>query len=87
MITLYHRGGPAPCFKPAITVKFLPGRYEMPAENVVLLDGTMPQRGDAMICGSCGGPITPQWLYETPYPAEFRGLVFTPHERSISVSF
>jgi hypothetical protein len=63
---LFHRGGPVPCGKPSILVHALPGRYEIAADNVRLLNGQRPKRGDAMRCGSCGQPVVPQWLF--PYP-------------------
>lgn len=67
MIVLYHRGGPAPCYRPAIGLyQCQSDRYEIPADNVLKLDGTRPTRGDAMICGSCKNPIHPQWLFESP---------------------
>jgi hypothetical protein len=66
MIELYHRGGPKPCLRPAVKVRRLPDRYELAAENVVLLNGATPKRGDPMICGSCGEPLHPQWLYRRP---------------------
>lgn len=66
MLVLYHRGGPAPCGQPAIGVHALPSRYEIAADNVVLLDGSRPKRGDAMICGACRQPIVPQWLFASP---------------------
>jgi hypothetical protein len=59
---LYHIGGPNACHKPAISVIALPNRYEIAADNVVKLDGTIPLRGEAMICGSCKGQIIPAWL-------------------------
>ena len=54
MIVLYHRGGPNPCGKPALGVRLSLSTYEIAAENVVKFDGTQPQRGDPIICGSCG---------------------------------
>ena len=66
MIALYHRGGPQPCGLPAIGVRQLPSRYEIAADNVVLLDGTTPKRGDGMICGACRKAIVPQWLFSSP---------------------
>lgn len=66
MILLFHRGGPVPCGGPAIGVHKLPSRYEIAADNVVKLDGKRPQRGEAMLCGSCGQPLHPQWLFASP---------------------
>lgn len=66
MIPLFHRGGPVPCGKPAIGVRCLPNRYEIAADNVLLLDGRQPVRGDPMVCGSCGNPIVAQWLFASP---------------------
>lgn len=66
MIILYHRGGPVACKGPAIGVHRLPNKHEIAADNVVLLDGTKPQRGDGMICGSCKNPVVPQWLFDSP---------------------
>jgi hypothetical protein len=62
MIPLTHFGGPVPCFKTAIYVRRMPSAHEVAADNVLLLDGTQPKRGDPMICGSCKQPIHPQWL-------------------------
>lgn len=67
MIVLYHRGGPVPCGLPAIALlKWHSNRYELPAENVLKLDGTKPVRGEAMICGACKNPLHPQWLFASP---------------------
>ena len=66
MHELYHRGGPAPCHRPALLVKALPSKYELAADNVLLLTGKAPNRGDPMLCGSCGQPIHPQWLFRAP---------------------
>lgn len=66
MILLYHRGGPVPCYKPALGVHRLPNRYEIAADNVLKLDGTKPQRGEGMVCGACGNPVVPQWLFASP---------------------
>lgn len=63
MSPLYHRGGPAPCGKPALYVHRAPNRYELAADNVMKLNGKRPSRGDALICGSCGQPIVSQWLF------------------------
>lgn len=63
MRPLFHRGGPVPCDKPAIQVSVLPGRYEIAAETVRKLNGQRPNRGDPMVCGSCGQPVIPQWLF------------------------
>lgn len=66
MKPMYHRGGPVPCNKPALLVVQEPDRYTLAADNVRLLDGTKPKRGDAMICGSCDQPIVSQWLFKSP---------------------
>ena len=66
MIPLYHRGGPVPCGQPALGVRRLPNRYELAADNVLLLDGTRPRRGDALICGACQQPLVSQWLFPAP---------------------
>lgn len=66
MPVLYHRGGPVPCHRPALVVRVMPSRYELAADNVLLLTGVAPQRGDPMLCGSCGQPLHPQWLFATP---------------------
>ena len=66
MIALYHRGGPAPCGMPALGVREMPSRYEIAADNVVRLDGTQPKRGDPLLCGACGQPLHPQWLFRAP---------------------
>lgn len=50
---LYHIGGPGACKLPALGVKRSLSAYEIAAENVVRLDGTTPQRGEAIVCGSC----------------------------------
>lgn len=63
---LFHRGGPVPCNQSAIRVRKLPNPYEIAADNVRLLDGSSPKRGDPMICGSCGQPVVPQWLFPEP---------------------
>jgi len=68
MIILWHRGGPKPCLGPALTVKVLPSKYEITADNVVKLDGIKPRPGEAMICGTCKEPIHPQWLYRRADP-------------------
>lgn len=73
MILLYHRGGPVACGNPAIGVRRLPNRYEIAADNVVLLDGSEPKRGDPMICGACRQPIVPQWLFPSPDPVVMVG--------------
>ena len=67
MIALYHRGGPVPCGMPALGVRAMPSRYEIAADNVVRLDGTQPKRGDPLLCGACGQPLHPQWLFRAPY--------------------
>ena len=66
MILMFHRGGPVACNGPAIGVRRVPGRYEIAADNVVKLDGTVPVRGEGMLCGACGQPIIPQWLFPSP---------------------
>ena len=66
MIPLYHRGGPVACGKPALMVHRTPGRYGLAADNVRLLNGTAPQRGDPMLCGSCDNPVVSQWLFASP---------------------
>lgn len=68
MIVLYHRGGPAPCGQPALGLRramSMP-RHDLPADNVVKLDGTTPVRGEAVLCGACGQPLHPQWLFTSP---------------------
>ena len=55
-----------PCGMPALGVRALPNRYELAADNVLLLDGRQPVRGDAMICGACGQPVVSQWLFAAP---------------------
>ena len=63
MIMLFHRGGPAPCGGPALgVIKPQAAYYELPADNVLKLDGAPPQRGDMMFCGTCKEPIHPQFL-------------------------
>jgi len=57
MIVLYHRGGLSPCNKPALGVKASLSTYEIAAQNVVKFDGTQPQRGDPIVCGSCGAIV------------------------------
>lgn len=74
MQTLFHRGGPTPCERPAIRVAALPGRYEIAADNAQLLDGRRPSRGDPMVCGSCGQPVVPQWLF----PSAEGSLILLP---------
>lgn len=72
MIVLYHRSGSEkrpPCGMPALGLREEPDhncfgvqthRYDgPPAELVLKLDGTKPQRGEPMFCGSCGKPIYP----------------------------
>jgi len=65
MITLFHRGGPVPCHEPAIRVVSRPNPYEIAADNVVLLNGARPKRGDPMLCGTCKQPVIPQWLFDS----------------------
>lgn len=67
MKPMFHYGGPFPCNKPAFNVLAMPGRYEVAADNVVLLNGSRPKRGDAMLCGSCHRPVVPQWLLPSDY--------------------
>ncbi len=71
MILLYHSGGPLgthlnpkPCFGPALgVVRKVPlTREAFPADNVLKFDGTHPQRGETVICGTCGRPIHVSWL-------------------------
>lgn len=63
MILLFHRGGPAPCGGPALSViRAQASYYDLPADNVLKLDGKPPQRGEMMACGTCGEPIHPQFL-------------------------
>ena len=63
MIVLFHKGGPSPCGGPALgVIKPQAAYYELPADNVLKLDGTPPQRGDMMFCGTCKEPIHPQFL-------------------------
>ena len=63
MIVLFHKGGPAPCGGPALgVIKPQVAYYELPADNVLKLDGTPPKRGDLMFCGTCNEPIHPQFL-------------------------
>ena len=63
MILLFHRGGPAPCGGPALSViRAQASYYDLPADNVRKLDGKPPQRGEMVTCGTCGEPIHPQFL-------------------------
>jgi hypothetical protein len=66
MIPLYHRGGPAPCGNAALWVRALQNPYELSADNVTLVDGRTPRRGDALICGTCNQPLISQWLFTSP---------------------
>ena len=66
MQPLFHRGGPFPCGDVAIFVHAMPNAYEITADNVRLLNGVIPKRGDPMLCGSCGKPVVPMWLYPSP---------------------
>lgn len=70
MILLYHRGGPKPCDMPALAVKrgMRFPRHDIPADNAVKLDGKSPHRGEALVCGACGQPLHPQWLFPSPDP-------------------
>jgi hypothetical protein len=38
------------------------------ADNVVLLSGARPQRGEAIVCGSCGATVHPALLSYWPLP-------------------
>lgn len=63
MIVLWHRGGPQPCNGPAVGLRRpQAARYEIEAGNALKLDGTPPQRGEPMLCGTCGSGVHPQWL-------------------------
>lgn len=63
MIPLFHRGGIKPCNGVALMlVREQASRYDIPADNVVLIDGSKPQRGDYIFCGSCAQPISLQFL-------------------------
>jgi hypothetical protein len=63
MIPLYHGGGPLPCQGVALMLlKDQASRYDIPADNVVLIDGSKPKRGDYIFCGSCGQPLSLQFL-------------------------
>jgi hypothetical protein len=64
MIAMIHYGGPVPCKKVAFYVRRRPNPYELAADNVVLVDGSIPRRRDPIMCGSCRLPIVPQWLAE-----------------------
>lgn len=67
MIIMYHRGGPVPCYRPALALrKRQTSRHELPADNVLKLDGQPPVRGEAVMCGSCGEPVVAQWLFDSP---------------------
>ena len=80
MILLFHVGAfsedsqrrqgmqcPKPCMGPAIGVKRKHPLNEMPHENVLKLDGTVPQRGESVICGTCGHAVHLSWLsYQLP---------------------
>jgi len=74
MILLYHTGGhlgvggTPPCGGPALGVRRRhPLRDgDFPADNVRKLDGTTPQRGEFVICGTCGRPINLTWLSYRP---------------------
>lgn len=57
MIILWHQGGPTACGMPALGVRRMPSKQELVADNVVLLSGKRPTRGDAIVCGSCHGLI------------------------------
>lgn len=69
MILLYHvdgefRNGSRPCGGPALGLKHWHrlDAADFPAENVLKLDGTSPQRGEYVICGTCRQPIHVSWL-------------------------
>jgi hypothetical protein len=63
MIPLFHRGGPTPCDGVAIMMlRDQDSHYEIPADNVLLIDGSAPKRGDYVHCGSCGQPLHMQFL-------------------------
>ena len=74
MILLFHVGGfindaisPKPCLGPAFGVRKRHDLREMPAENVVKLDGSKPLPGEGMICGTCRHPVHLSWLsYDRP---------------------
>ncbi len=71
MILLWHVGHDAtskePCLGPAFGVMKRHGLDEMPAENVVKLNGSKPVPGEGMICGSCHQPVRLAWLsYSQP---------------------
>ncbi len=70
MILLYHVGDPAhqrPCLGPAFGVVKRHVGHDMPAENVLKLDGTKPRPGEGMICGTCRRPVHLSWLsYQRP---------------------
>ena len=72
MIELYHLAGTSkrpPCGKIALLLTSEPGHVCFgahmrrddgpPADAVVKLDGSKPQRGEEMRCGSCGKVIYP----------------------------
>lgn len=70
MIPVYHVGShrtaPPACGGVAFSLKrSIPlSRLDCPADNVVKLDGSSPQRGEYLICGSCSAPVHPDWLSE-----------------------
>jgi len=70
---LYHVGGPSPCGQPALSVKRrhrLTTADDFPAENILKLDGTSPQRGEYVICGACRQPLHVSYLsYQAPSPS------------------
>ncbi len=61
------QGGPRPCGGPALGLR----RYhrldadDFPADNVLKLDSTSPQRGEYVVCGTCLSPIHVSWLSYT----------------------
>jgi hypothetical protein len=60
---LYHDGGPQPCKGPALgLVHARKSEHELPADNVLKLDGTSPARGEYIFCGSCKAPLYPHFL-------------------------
>ena len=63
MIVLYHAGGPVPCNGPALgLVRDMDRLHELPADNVLKLDGTKPNRGEYVFCGTCKAAIHPSFL-------------------------
>jgi hypothetical protein len=63
MIVLFHDGGPQPCDGPALgLVREMDSLHELPADNVLKLDGSKPTRGEYVFCGSCGRALHPTFL-------------------------